>query len=111
MAGNFRGYGEQLNYTNAGSAIASGALVIVGAMVGVALSAIPTNATGALRVCGIFNFAKLSTDAVAQGVNIYWDSTNSRMTLSSSGNTLAGKAAYAAGNGATTVDVLLNGLC
>ena len=111
MAGNFRAEGEHLNYTNSGSAIASGAVVVIGTLIGVALTAIAAGATGAVRICGVFNLAKLSTDTIAQGALVYWDSTNSRITTTASGNTLAGKAAAAAGNGATTVDVLINGLC
>lgn len=93
----------------AGSAVISGQVLIVGAKIGVALAAIAAGATGSVRIAGVFSVNKLSTDVVAQGVLLYWDNAASRMTLVSAGNTLAGNAYAAAGNGATTVQVLLNG--
>lgn len=99
--------GETIDYV-AGSNISSGQVVVVGARVGVALAAIASGATGAVRVKGIFTLAKLSTDVVAQGALLYWDNANTRLTTTSAGNTLAGYATVAAGNGVSTVDINLN---
>jgi predicted RecA/RadA family phage recombinase len=46
---------------------------------------------------------------VTQGAALYWDNTNSRLTTTASGNTYAGYAFAAAGNGVTTVNIKLNG--
>lgn len=100
--------GRVLDYANGGTARASGAVVVVGTLVGVCLSAIAANTTGSVQVCGVFTLPKLSTDTPAQGALVYWDTANSRITTTSSGNTLAGVAAVAAGSGETTVNVLLN---
>ena len=64
---------------------------------------------GVLHVTGVWSAAKLSTDVVTQGAALYWDNTNSRFTLTSAGNTLAGWAFAAAGNGVTTVQIKLLG--
>ena len=45
---------------------------------------------------------------MTQGALVYWDNANSRMTLSSAGNTLAGVAAAPAAASTTSVNVLLN---
>lgn len=57
----------------------------------------------------IFRYAKLSTDVIAKGDALYFDDGNDRLTLvAASGNFYAGRAASAAGNGATTVEVDIN---
>lgn len=99
--------GEVIDYV-AGSAISSGQILLIGLRIGVALTSIANGATGAAQVKGIFTIAKLSTDVVAQGELLYWDNTNSRLTTTSAGNTLAGYATKAAGNGVTTVEINLN---
>ncbi len=107
MTSKFVQPGTVLDYTP-GSAVTSGQVVLIGVRIGVALKDIAANATGPLQVAGVFNIAKLSADVVAQGAALYWDNTNSRLTTTASGNTLAGFAAAAAGNGATTVAIKLN---
>lgn len=99
--------GEVIDYTP-GSAVSSGQVLLLGVRIAVALMAIAANATGAVAVRGIFTIAKLSTDVVAQGAALYWDNTNSRLTTTASGNTLAGFATKAAGSGATTVEISIN---
>lgn len=109
MASNYVEDGDVLNYQNGAQAIASGAVVLFGKRIGVAIAAIAANAKGSVGVVGVWTIAKLSTDVVAQGDLLYWDSANSRLTTTASGNTLAGYAFDAAGNGATTVNIKING--
>ena len=99
--------GEVIDYT-AGANIASGQVVLMGARIGVALKAIANGETGPVQVTGVFNIAKLSTDNMAQGALLYWDNTNSRLTTTASGNTLAGFAAAAAGASTTSVNIKIN---
>lgn len=99
--------GEVIDYT-AGANIASGQVVLMGARIGVALKAIPNGETGPVQVTGVFNIAKLSTDNMAQGALLYWDNTNSRLTTTASGNTLAGFAAAAAAASTTSVNIKIN---
>jgi predicted RecA/RadA family phage recombinase len=104
---NFVQEGNVLDYT-AGAAVASGAVVVIGARVGIAVKDIAVGETGPLRVKGVVELAKLTTDTPAQGALLYWDAGNSRLTTTAAGSVLAGYAAQAAGNGATTVWLHLN---
>lgn len=90
------------------AAVVNGQVVKTGVRIGVALTDIAVGATGSVRMRGVFTIAKLSSDVVGQGDALYWDATNSRLTTIASGNTLAGYAFKAAGNGVTTVDISLN---
>jgi len=107
MTTKFVQLGDVIDHTP-GANVANGKMVVIGVRVGIALAAIAANTTGPLAVAGMFTYAKLSTDVVAQGALLYYDSANDRLTTTASGNTLAGYAAAAAGNGATTVAVKLN---
>lgn len=99
--------GEVMDYV-AGANIVSGQVLLIGVRVGVALAAIANGSKGSVAMSGVFTVAKLSTDVVAQGAALYWDNTNSRLTTTASGNTLAGYAFEAAGNGVATVNIKLN---
>lgn len=92
--------------------VVAGTLQIVGAIVGVALGSTNTKTgTYMLATKGIFLLAKKTTDVVAAGALLYWDSGNSYLTTTASGNTKAGYAHKAAGNGTTTVELILaNGI-
>lgn len=107
MAKNYVQDGDVLDYTP-GTAVASGAMVVYGTKVGVALADIAANATGPLAVSDVFTLPKLSTDVIAVGAAVYWDNTNKRITVTSAGNTYAGYATTAAGNGVATCTVNIN---
>jgi predicted RecA/RadA family phage recombinase len=109
MAKNYVQEGDVLAFTAGGAAIASGAVVLMGKRIGIALADIAANGTGTVSVTDVWTVAKLATDVVAQGDLLYWDAANSRLTATASGNTLAGFAAAPAGNGATTVNIKING--
>lgn len=108
MSTRFVQVGKVLDYQNGGTARVSGEVVVIGTRVGICQTAIAANAQGAAMICGVHNVPKLNTDNIAQGALVYWDATNSRMTTTASGNTLAGSAANAAAANTTTVNVLLN---
>lgn len=107
MTNRYKAPGNTWTHTPA-SAVANNAIVLMGATVGVALAAIAASTPGPVAVKGVYTLPKLSTDVVAQGALLYWDNTNTRLTTTASGNTLAGRAAAAAGNGVSTVDIDLN---
>ncbi len=86
----------------------SGAATLIGLWLGVAASDVAANVSGVFYIDGVFDLPKLSTDVVAQGVALYWDDTNRRLTVTASGNTLVGKAYAAAGNGVATVQIAIN---
>lgn len=107
MSRNYVAPGEHFDYTP-GTAVASGEVVLMTDTIGVANVAIPANTPGYVAVEGVFTVAKLSTDNIAKGQKVYWDNTNKRMTLTSAGNTPAGRAYAAAGAATTSVAVKIN---
>lgn len=109
MAKNYIQEGDVLPYTAGGTAIASGAVALIGKRLAVALGDIAPNDTGSVSVTGVWSISKLSTDVIGIGDLLYWDAANSRLTATAAGNTLAGYAAAAAGNGVTTVNIKING--
>lgn len=100
--------GEVIDYT-AGANKTSGQPVLIGTRLGVCLADIDNGSTGPVAMSGVYTVTKLTTDVVTQGAALYWDNTNSRLTTTASGNTYAGYAFAAAGNGVTTVNIKLNG--
>jgi predicted RecA/RadA family phage recombinase len=70
--------GETLDWSNGtGAAVASDDVVVVGNhRLGIALAAIAIAAVGAVRICGIFQLAKNTSDAVVEGQKLWWDATN-----------------------------------
>ncbi len=109
MAKNYIQEGDVLIHTAGGAAILSGAVVLMGKRIGVALGDIAANAVGTVAVTGVWSVAKLSTDVIGQGDLLYWDAGNSRLTSTVGANTLAGYAAEAAGNGVAAVSIKING--
>lgn len=107
MTTKFKQPGKVLDYV-AGATIVSGAVVVAGAWVGVALADIANTATGPVAVEGVYTLAKKSADTFVQGAVVYWDAVNGQITSTASGNTAAGHAFNAAGAGVTTIDVKLN---
>lgn len=108
MAKNYIQPGDILDLTVTGSAVTSGSVLVIGTRIGIALKDGAVGETIAVAVKGVYNLPKLATDVVAQGALLYWDNTNKRLTTTASGNSLAGYAANAAGNGVATVNLALN---
>jgi predicted RecA/RadA family phage recombinase len=106
MAKTFIQDGTRMTVT-LGATLATGAGLLVGATFGVVLSGGVSGDIVELGIEGVWEINKLSTDVVAQGVLLYWDDTNKRLTVTASGNTLVAKAWEAAGNGVLTVKAKL----
>lgn len=107
MATNYIQEGKALNYTPSGADLASGDLVVIGTIAGIAKADIADGKTGAVHISGVFSVAK-AAGAVSQGAKLYWNSSNSNLTTTASGNTLVGVAAAAALSGDATIPLLLN---
>ncbi len=107
MATNYIQEGKALNYTPSGADVASGDFLVIGAIGAVAKTDIADGKTGAVHICGVFSVAKAS-GSITQGAKLYWNSTNSNLTTTASGNTIVGVAAAAAASGDATVPLLLN---
>ena len=117
MSRTYKQPGEVIDYTNAGgAAIPSGAVVVIGAVLGVALATIPVGATGSVSISGVHELPKVTGAVIAQGVEVLWDVSAGKFdvgTATPATGDVGGKAAFAfaaAGNGATTVMVKLTGV-
>jgi predicted RecA/RadA family phage recombinase len=73
MATNYVYAGETLDHTNAGSAISSGDVVVVGNIIGVALVDIATSGTGTLAIEGVFDLPKVDGAVITIGQKLLWD--------------------------------------
>jgi predicted RecA/RadA family phage recombinase len=104
---NFVSQGLTVDHTPAAARL-SGAGTLIGTKIGVAVNDTAISTQGVFALDGVFELPKLSTDVVAQGAALYWDNTNLRLTVTASGNTYAGYAFAAAGNGVATVQINLN---
>lgn len=96
---NFIQEGDVLEYSNAGSAIESGDVVVVGNRVGVAIADISASTgKGSLRMKGVHYLAKTTSQAWTIGDTLFWDTSTLKLTNVPTANTkLAGYAFIAAG--------------
>lgn len=104
-------HGDQINidYTPVVD-VNAGSVIDLGTFVGVALTKILANTTGALCIAGVFDFLK-GAGVVSLGQTMLWDATNHFAYPSGGGYTddaMAGVAVAAALTGDATVRVLLN---
>lgn len=100
--------GDTITIT-AGATIASGAAVLVGSVLGVAVESAVSGEPLAVQLEGVFNLPILGTDTPAVGAKLYWDAGNSRLTTTVGSNTEAGIAFAAKASGPTTVRIKLKG--
>lgn len=112
MASNYLGAGKTLEYTNASPSarVASGAVVVVGSCVGVALGDIEPQATGAVALEGVFSIPKVADQPLSAGQIVGWDSAQARTTAALSDKQLRGLVVMRdAALDAAHVDVKLTG--
>jgi predicted RecA/RadA family phage recombinase len=90
------------------AAVVSGQAILNGTELVVATGAYAANAEGEYVRAGVVSIVKQPALAIAQGVEVYWDDTNKRITTTASGNTLCGVSDKAALAGDAEVEILLN---
>jgi len=73
MATNYVYEGKTLEYTNGGSAIAAGDVVVVGQQVCVALDDIANGETGVLATEGVWNLPKVDAADITKGDSVIYD--------------------------------------
>lgn len=110
MATNFVQPGNTITIP-APAAIDSGAVVIVGSIIGVAAGGAASGAPVDLETGGVWDLPKVSADVFAVGADVYYDETAELVTSDddTGGNPKIGVAVAAAGNGAATAKVRLSG--
>jgi predicted RecA/RadA family phage recombinase len=103
------------NFVQAGSnltipapaAVASGGVVIAGAIIGIASNAAASGADVDVVTTGVFELPKVGADAFTLGAAVYYIAASGLVTTTASGNTKIGVAVAAAGSGVATVKVRL----
>lgn len=91
------------------AAVASGEVVVIGSIFGVASGDAASGADVDLAVEGVFELPKVSALAIAIGDKVYWQTAEKLVSKTTSGNTYIGVAVSAAANPSGTVRVRLNG--
>jgi len=105
--------GDSVLYSNSGSAISSGDVVIIGNLIGVALEDIAaTTGTGWVAIGKAHNVVKATGAVIAQGENVIWDVSAGNLdddaATPATGDISKGAVALeAAGSGVLVVEVLL----
>lgn len=116
MAKNYVQEGKVIEWANGGTAVASGDVVVVGQILGVALEAIANGASGQVQIGEVFNVPKVSAAEIAQGESLTWDVSagafDDNAATPATGDVTGAPAVAmaAAGNGDTTLDVLFTGI-
>lgn len=111
MAKNYVEDGHTIDYT-ATAAISSGDVVVVGALVGISLSDLAVDETGALRMDGVWQVPKTAAGALDQGALVDFDVSAGEFAAlgtPATGDIVgAGVVWNAAADGDTTVWVKIN---
>ena len=107
MSTNYIQKGDVLDYTAINKDIASGDLVIIGSIAGVAKTDILKGSMGAVHITGVYSLPKAG-DNITQGSKVYWSSANNNVTTTKTDNVLIGVAANNAISSDGFVHVLLN---
>lgn len=76
-------------------AVVSGQAVLVGKIFAIAVNSVAANTPGEFERTGVFLLPANLPDQAAQGVPLYWDAANARLTTTAEGNTRVGVAAEA----------------
>jgi predicted RecA/RadA family phage recombinase len=107
---NYLHEGQTLTIT-AGGAVASGAVVVIGALVGIAAAAAASGEPLPVKVTGVFEVTKTDEQAWTLGQRVYWDAAEAEFTTVATGHLFAGVAAEAVANteGLVTGKLRLNG--
>lgn len=75
MSKNYVQEGKVIDYTNGGSALSSGDVVVIGQLIGVCLADIANGETGSVQIGGVFNLPKVDAAVIAQGESVIWDAS------------------------------------
>jgi len=103
---NLTSLGRTVDFT-AGANLASGQAIALVDTIVVSNGAYASGSPAVGTAEGVFTLSKVSADVIAIGEKVYLTG-GGNITKTASGNTYAGKAWSAAGNGVTSIDVKIN---
>jgi len=110
MANNFVKPGDHLPLVCPYATVTSGQVMLVGLLFGVALYDGVSGDVVEAAMEGEWSLTALSTDEATVGALAYWDNTNRRITVTSTGNTLVGTFTAAKAASATTAQIKLQAI-
>lgn len=108
--------GKVISWTNGGSAVSSGDVVVIGQIIGVALVDIANGDSGSVAIDGVYTVPKVSGAVIAQGEAMSWDASavafddNAASPATGDVTGPPAVAMEAAGNGVTSMAVKLTGV-
>lgn len=95
-------------HTVLGNTVKGGDVVVLGGLVGVAVSDGNGTDLCTVQTKGVFNLPKADTITFTQGATVYWDATNKNCTSTATDNTALGLAWKAAASADESVEVALS---
>ena len=102
--------GNVISVTAPAGGVASGDGVIVGSLFGIAACDALAGESVEIATTGVFDLNKDSATVLSQGDRVAWDDSAMEIALPGAGLYPVGMATVAAGDGATTVTVRLDGI-
>jgi predicted RecA/RadA family phage recombinase len=102
--------GRIITVTTPVCGMTSGDAVVIGALFRIATKTAAAGETVAISTEGVFDLPKLASAVIAAGDAIAWDNTAKQVNAPATGRYPIGIAIEAAGNGAATVRVRLDGV-
>lgn len=107
---NFIQRGDVITVTAPTGGVTSGQGVLVGNLFGVAATTAAEGESVEIATVGVYELPKLASAVIAAGARVAWNDTANQVVLPSTGMVPIGIATIAAGNGAPTVHVRLDGV-
>ena len=104
---NYRQTGNMISCTAPVGGVVSGNAYTIGDLFGVSAVTAAEGEPFELAVAEVFELPK-AAGAIAHGVKVYWNSANSNVTTTASGNKLIGHAVTVRADADTTVDVRIS---
>lgn len=102
--------GDMITVTAPVGGVASGQGILVGSLFGVVAVTAAEGAEVEIAMAGVFDLPKAPATVIAQGNRVAWDDTAKEIAQPGVGLYPVGIAVIAAGNGATTIRVRLDGV-
>jgi predicted RecA/RadA family phage recombinase len=102
--------GRMITLVAPAGGVTSGDGVLIGSLFGVASKTAAEGETVTIATTGVFDLPKLASAVIAAGDPVAWDNTAKQVNAPATGRYPIGIAIEAAGNGAPTVRVRLDGI-
>jgi len=106
---NFIAHGHTLTLTAPSGGVTAGVPVVIGALLVIPKQSVDQGEQFTAEYRGIFKIAKAAADTPAQLAKAYWNSSNSELTTTATGNKLVGLFAEVGIATVAEVEVLLTG--